>query len=188
MMAGEEATQITREHVGEAGAWLGLWPRKLGPPSRGTGTEINSGRVRIHKDFPLAEALHPPHPPPPTSRLWPRESLRDSHCRTWVFAAVSQTVLLSPRLRVEGKPFVRKRHAGNQRKGPSTSLEAINPICKPTLNRHKPFTASLSSFSSSFSSSLLFLPQSPSSRLFLGPGTRGWNTCQSLDTLHTLSV
>ena len=32
----------------------------LGPPSWGTRTEINSGKVGIHIDFPVAEVLYLP--------------------------------------------------------------------------------------------------------------------------------
>ena len=124
--------------------------RKLGPSSQGTRTKINNGRVRIHKDFPLTEVLRLP----PISHLWPREDLRHSHCRTWIFLAVSQTVLPVPKAESGRKPFVRKRCEGDQRKGPSIFPEAINPICKPILN--KPSAAALSSLPSSFSSSHLF--------------------------------
>lgn len=97
--------RLVRGHV----AGIVEEPQKLGPPSRGTRTKSKSGRVRIHKDFPLAEVLHLP----PISPLRPREGLRHSHCRTWIFPAVSQTGLPVPKAE-RGRKTVCEKEAWRQ--------------------------------------------------------------------------
>lgn len=91
MMAGEEATQITREHVGEAGTWPG-WRRSTTGYSllpRKPGQKLTVEKSESTKTFLSQRSFTFP----PISHLWPREGLRHSHCRTWILLAESQTVL-----------------------------------------------------------------------------------------------
>lgn len=136
---------------GSGGHWNSTWAcgrgwhvvgivegcHKLGPPSWGTRTKINSGKVRIHKDLPLAEVLHPaPYTPwfhiSGVNRVW-----GTGPAEFGSFPLSSRLCYMSPRLRVEGNLLVRKRYGGKQKKGPLIFLEAVNPICKPFLNKYK---------------------------------------------------